>query len=148
MKKIVLGEGPRMARLVFVGEAPGATEVRLGRPFVGRAGRFLDKELTKFGIDRKSVYITNVVKERSIGAPTKKQIQKWLPVLKKELDQIKPKIVILLGRTAAKNVPRDLKAAYIELPHPSAAMRFPAQRKKFERGMARLSRYVRSQFIA
>lgn len=141
MKKTVPGEGPKNAKIVFIGECPGATEIKLGRPFVGRAGKFLDKQLAKSGIERKRVYITNVVKERSIGPPTEKQIEKYLPVLKKELKQIKPKIIVLLGKTAANNAPRDLKATYIELPHPSAAMRFTKQRMKFENGMKKLRHF-------
>jgi DNA polymerase len=144
MKKIVFGEGPRNAKLVFIGEAPGATEIKIGRPFVGRAGKFLDKELSKFGIERKKIYITNVVKERVIGPPNKKQIKKWLPILKKELNKIRPKIVVLLGRTAAKNVPKNLKAIYIELPHPAAAMRFTKQKIKFVRGLAKIKKLFAS----
>jgi len=140
--KFVPGKGPKNAKIVFIGEAPGATEEKLGMPFVGRAGKFLDKQLKLHGIDRKKVYITNVVKVRCIGPPTDSQIKKYLPILKKELKQIKPKIIVLLGKIAAKNVPLDLDATYFELPHPSAAMRFTKQRIKFETGMKTLTRLI------
>jgi DNA polymerase len=138
--KLVLGEGPKNAKIMLIGEAPGAEEEKQGKPFVGRAGQFLNKELKKFGFDRKEIYITNVVKERCIGPPTKKQIKKYLPMLKRELKQIKPKIIVLLGKTAAKTVPLDLDATYIELPHPAAAMRFIKQRVKFEAGVRALKK--------
>ena len=114
-------------------------EEKLGRPFVGRAGKFLDKQLKLHKIDRKKVYITNVVKVRCIGPPTELQVKKYLPILKKEIAELRPKIIVLLGKTAAKNAPLNFDATYIELPHPSAAMRFTKQRKKFEAGMQRLA---------
>src|SRR3990172_7791373 len=126
--KIVRGEGPKTAKLVFVGECPGKTEVRLGRPFVGRAGKFLDKQLKIHKIDRKKVYITNVVKIPCDGAPSPAIVKRYLPMLKKELAQLKKaKVIVLLGKTASKNAPLDKDATYIELPHPSAAMRFTKQ---------------------
>ena len=143
--KIVNGEGPKSAKLVFIGECPGQTEVKLGRPFVGRAGKFLDKELKKFHIDRKKVYITNAVKEPCGAAPTPKQIKKYQPMLKRELQGLKKaKIIVLLGKTAAKAVPLDLDATYIELPHPSAAMRFTGMRIKFEEKMKVLNKLIKS----
>ncbi len=137
-KKLVLGEGPKNAEIMLIGESPGATEIKLGRPFVGRAGRFLNSQLKKIGVSRKKIYITNVVKERCIGPPTKNQIRKYLPTLKKEIKQIRPKVIVLLGKTSAKAVPLDSDATYLELPHPAAAMRFPKQRKIFERGIKRI----------
>lgn len=137
-KKLILGEGPKNAKIMLVGESPGATEIKLGRPFVGRAGRFLNSHLKKIGVNRKKVYITNIVKERCIGQPTLKQIKKYLPMLKKELKKVRPKIIVLLGNTAKKYAPRIKGIKYIELPHPAAAMRFPKQRKIFERGIKRL----------
>ncbi|MEM2873953.1 MAG: uracil-DNA glycosylase [Candidatus Nanoarchaeia archaeon] len=141
--KMILGEGPKNAKIVFIGEAPGVEEEKKGRPFVGRAGKFLDKQLKLHKIDRKKVYITNVVKVRCIGPPKPKLIKKYLPMLKRELKQIKPEVIVLLGKIAAKNVPLVFNATYIELPHPSAAMRFPTQRKRFEAGMAKIELYTR-----
>jgi DNA polymerase len=143
--KLVKGEGPKNAKLVFVGECPGKTEIKLGRPFVGRAGKFLDKQLKKFKIDRKKVYITNVVKQQHEGPPPPEIVRKYLPALTKELSQLrKAKIIVLLGKTAARNVPLINDATYIELPHPSAAMRFTKMRKKFEAGMKQLQKITRT----
>jgi uracil-DNA glycosylase family 4 len=138
-KKIIPGEGPKNAKIMLIGEAGGREEEKLGRPFVGRAGKFLDKQLKLHEIDRKKVYITNVVKIRCIGPPTDRQIKKYLSILKKELKQIRPKIIVLLGKTAARSVPINTDATYIELPHPSAAMRFTKMKRKFEVGMKQLT---------
>jgi uracil-DNA glycosylase family 4 len=135
MVKIIRGEGPKNSKIVFIAEAPGREEELIGRPFVGRAGKFLTEHLKNIGISRKRVYITNVVKERSIGPPTARQIKRYLPVLKKELKGLHPKIVVLLGNTAYKYAPRILNAIYLKLPHPSAAMRFPKIKKRFLEGL-------------
>jgi DNA polymerase len=121
-----------------VGEAGGETEERLGRPFVGRSGKFLDKELAKFGFNRTDVYITNVVKYRCVGPPEEKDVKKCEKWLAAELKEISPKVVVLLGKTAENNTPRLNGIAYLALPHPSAAMRFTKMRKKFEEGMEQL----------
>jgi uracil-DNA glycosylase family 4 len=138
IKRPVLPEGPENAKIVFVGEAGGAEEEKTGRPFVGRAGKFLDKELEKFGFKRADVYITNVVKYRCVGVPDEKDVKKCEKWLKAELEAVKPKIVVLLGKTAEKHTPRLNGVAYLALPHPSAAMRFTKMRKKFEEGMEQL----------
>ena len=136
--KLIPGEGPTDAKIVFIGEAGGREEAKLGRPFVGRAGKFLDKQLKIHGIDRKKVYITNIVKERCIGPPTERQIKKYLPMLKRELRGLKPNVIVLLGKTAARNVPLVNNSTYIEIVHPSAAMRFTKMRLRFEAGMKQL----------
>jgi len=141
--KIVKGEGPRTAKLVFVGECPGTTEIKLGRPFVGRAGKFLDKQLRMNKINRKKAYITNIVKVPCDGVPSPAEVRKYLPMLKRELSLLrKAKVIVLLGKTAAKYAPLNLRATYVELPHPSAAMRFTKQRKKFEQGMSILKKLL------
>jgi uracil-DNA glycosylase len=107
----VFGEGPKKARVVIVGEAPGDREDREGRPFVGPAGRELDKGLEAAGIDRGDVYVTNVVKHfkfeergkrRIHQKPDAKAIKACRPWLRAELDVIAPEALILLGATAAK----------------------------------------------
>jgi len=138
MATIVRGEGNRKARIMLIGEAPGATEEKLRRPFVGLAGKFLWSQLEKIGIRRKDVYVTNLVKVRVVGRPKRAQIKKWLPALKKEIKKIKPKIIVLLGKTAAKYTPLDFDATYLELPHPAAARRFPKQKKLFLKGIRKL----------
>jgi len=141
---VVKGFGPTPAKLMFIGERPGATEIKESKPFVGRAGKFLTNELEKFGINRNEIYITNVVKSYAEGnkPPTEEEIKKFLPSLEKEIAEVKPEIIVLLGKTASKSVPIKPPHTYIELPHPSAAMRFTKQREKFEFGMRELKKLI------
>ena len=105
----VLGEGPEDARIAFVGEQPGDQEDVQGRPFVGPAGKLLDRALTEAGIDRGDVYLTNAVKhfkfERRGGRrihskPTAREISHYRPWLIKELELVHPQLVVALGGTA------------------------------------------------
>ncbi len=96
----VFGNGNENAEIVFIGEAPGKDEDREGVPFVGRAGKFLTEMLEMIGIKREDVYITNTVKYRPPNNrdPLPEEKSACLPWLVEELEYIKPKIVILLGR--------------------------------------------------
>src|SRR3989344_1997742 len=96
----VIGEGNHFAKLVFVGEAPGENEAKQGRPFCGAAGRVLDELLTSISIDRKDVYITNIVKDRPPDNrdPETQEIELYSPFLDRQLNIIKPKIIATLGR--------------------------------------------------
>lgn len=98
----VPGEGANSAKLMFIGEAPGRTEDTLARPFVGSAGRVLDHALARAGIDRASVYITNVVKCRPPmnRRPRKDEIDSCIPYLMREIMLVNPRIICLLGRSA------------------------------------------------
>src|SRR5437867_10243201 len=107
----VFGEGGRRAVAMLVGEQPGNDEDLAGRPFVGPAGKILDRALEAVGVDRAKVYVTNVVKhfkweprgKRRIHAkPSAMEIAACLPWLQAELDLIKPKAVVCLGATAAQ----------------------------------------------
>jgi uracil-DNA glycosylase len=109
----VFGEGARSASLLLVGEQPGDQEDRAGKPFVGPAGRLLDKALTAADIDRKSVYLTNAVKHfrfeqrgkrRIHKAPNRTEVVACQPWLVAELNAIQPDVVLLLGATAAKSL--------------------------------------------
>ncbi len=109
----VFGEGSLNSRLAVVGEAPGKREVEEGRPFVGNAGKLLDKLLEEAGIDRSKVYVTNIVKVRptkeSGGRTTNRppragEIKEGIEVLREELGLVKPKVLILLGSTPAKGL--------------------------------------------
>jgi len=130
--------------IMFIGERPGAKELEIGHPFVGRAGKFLDKQLESIGIKRKDCYITNVVKSYAEGnaPPTDEEIRAYLPILEKEIAEIEPEIIVLLGKTASKNVPITGNYTFLELPHPSAAMRFTKMRIKFENGMKELKKLL------
>lgn len=100
---VVFGEGNPTAKLMFVGEGPGADEDRLGRPFVGKAGQLLNRILTAAGITRDEVYIANVVKCRPPGnrTPQPKEAEACLPHLRKQVAIIRPRIIVCLGATAA-----------------------------------------------
>jgi uracil-DNA glycosylase len=101
---IVFGEGPSAARLVFVGEGPGYDEDRQGRPFVGRAGKLLDKMIAALGFERKAVYICNAVKCRPPNnrTPNADEIDSCSPFLFRQLEAIRPDVICALGLTAAQ----------------------------------------------
>ncbi|POX43697.1 UdgX family uracil-DNA binding protein [Streptomyces sp. Ru72] len=112
----VFGRGDTSARVVLVGEQPGDQEDRQGEPFVGPAGRLLDKALTEAGIDRGTAYVTNAVKHfkftvvpergkrRIHKAPSLREMSACKPWLRAELDLIRPDVVVALGATAAKSL--------------------------------------------
>ena len=102
-KKPVPGEGSA-SWIVLVGEAPGATEDELGRPFVGSAGKFLDELLAEAGLTREKVFITNVVKCRppSNRVPHRDEVASCLPFLRRQLSVISPRLVCTMGGVALK----------------------------------------------
>jgi uracil-DNA glycosylase family 4 len=108
---LVAGEGNPDAQVVFVGEAPGASEDKQGRPFVGNAGRFLARLLEDAGLERDDVFITNVVKARppKNRDPRVKEVRHYLPWLIAQLDVIEPKVVVPLGRQALAHFAADVK---------------------------------------
>ena len=108
--RAVLGEGPLHPDIAFVGEQPGDQEDLAGKPFVGPAGKMLDKAMAEAGIDRRKVYVTNAVKHfkfeqrgkrRIHSKPTAGEVKHYRWWLEKELDLVKPKLVVALGATAA-----------------------------------------------
>lgn len=103
--RTVPGEGNPEAAVVFVGEAPGRSEDELGRPFVGRAGKLLDELLAEAGVVRGDVWITNVVKARppKNRDPKAPEIAHWMPVLEREIELIRPRLIVPLGRHALKH---------------------------------------------
>ncbi len=102
-KSTVFGAGNPNARLMIIGEAPGADEDRQGLPFVGRSGHLLEKMLNAIGLKREEVYITNILPWRPPGnrTPTDAEVAVCLPFLKRQIDLIKPDILLLLGGSAA-----------------------------------------------
>ena len=100
--KIVFADGNPNASIMIIGEGPGANEDKEGKPFVGRAGKLLNKMLESINLNRKNVYISNVVNFRPPmnRRPTDKEILRYLPFLKKHIEIINPKILLLLGSTA------------------------------------------------
>jgi DNA polymerase len=105
-KNLVFSDGNKNAKVMIVGEAPGRTEDKLQKPFVGRAGKILDNLLESINLDRSKVYITNVVNYRpnKNRKPTPKEINKFKNLLFKHIEIIKPNCVLLLGATAATAV--------------------------------------------
>ncbi len=144
-KNIVFGEGNPDAELVFVGEAPGREEDIEGRPFVGEAGRLLTRIIKAMGLERRDVYICNVVKCRPPRNrdPEIDEIKACLPFLKTQLRIISPKVICTLGRIAAQAlIGRDFKItqqrgrwySYKDIPvmptfHPAYLLRNPSQKK-------------------
>ena len=109
--KVVFGEGPADAEAIFVGEQPGDQEDKLGRPFVGPAGKLLDRALADAGIAREKVYLTNVVKHFKWVARGKRRIHQkpnWTevaacrPWFDAELEAVQPRVLVCLGATAAQ----------------------------------------------
>ncbi len=100
---LVFGEGNEKADIVFVGEAPGAEEDRQGRPFVGRAGQLLARMIKKMGYEREEVYIGNILKCRppENRDPLPEEVEACFPYLTKQLELIKPKVIVALGKHAA-----------------------------------------------
>jgi len=105
-KNAVPGEGSPKARIVFVGEAPGGDEDLQGRPFVGRAGQLLDKMIGAMGLTRSDIFICNILKCRPPGNrdPKPEEIVRCLPYLKRQLEAIRPEVIIALGAHAARTL--------------------------------------------
>lgn len=102
--RTVFGEGDPCARLMFVGEAPGAEEDRTGRPFVGRAGQKLDEMIRAMGFAREQVYIANVLKARppDNATPTPDEAMRCGPFLREQIAVIRPSVIVALGRPATQ----------------------------------------------
>ena len=104
--RLVFADGVPGSRVMFVGEAPGADEDRLGRPFVGRAGQLLDRMLGAVGLDRQAVYVANVVPWRPPGnrTPTPQETQVCLPFIKRQIDLADPEFLVCLGGSAVRTL--------------------------------------------
>ncbi|MGH7193368.1 MAG: uracil-DNA glycosylase [Candidatus Saccharimonadales bacterium] len=100
----VFGEGDPDAKIFFIGEGPGETEDRTGRPFVGRAGELLDKMITAMGLNREQVYIANIVKCRPPGnrVPAPDEVATCTPYLERQLEIIRPQTIVTLGLPATQ----------------------------------------------
>ena len=105
-KQIVFGTGDPNAELMFVGEGPGADEDEQGLPFVGRAGQLLNNMITAMGLKREQVYIANIVKCRPPGnrTPERDECDTCSPFLMRQIRVVRPKVIVALGATAAKNL--------------------------------------------
>lgn len=152
----VFGEGPSNAPVVFVGEQPGDQEDLSGKPFIGPAGKLLDRALVDAGVDRRQVYVTNAVKHfkfiergkrRIHGKPSGMEISACRPWLEAELQVIQPRLLVCLGATAAQSLmgrdfrilrdrgtlfPHRWAKALMATVHPSALLRMPEPERREE----------------
>ena len=148
-KNIVFCDGNPKSKIMLIGEAPGANEDLEGLPFVGRAGILLDKMLKSINLDRKKVYISNIINYRPPDnrRPTDEEIKRYLPFITKHIEIINPKILVLLGSTAMNAlignevVISKMRGKWIEKKfgscktsviitfHPAFLMRQPLQKK-------------------
>ena len=148
-KNIVFSDGNPKSKIMLIGEAPGANEDQEGLPFVGRAGQLLDKMLSAIELDRKKVYISNIINYRppENRKPSEAEIKRYLPFISKHIEIIQPKILVLLGSTAMNAiigkavVISKMRGKWIEKKfgvcvtsviitfHPAFLMRQPAQKK-------------------
>ena len=146
---MVFSDGNPKSKIMLIGEAPGASEDTEGLPFVGRAGALLDKMLAAIDLDRKKVYISNIINYRPPDnrRPTDDEIKRYLPFITKHIEIINPKILVLLGSTAMNAlignevVISKMRGKWIEKKfgncktsviitfHPAFLMRQPAQKK-------------------
>ena len=146
---IVFGDGNPKSKIMLVGEAPGSNEDQEGLPFVGRAGALLDKMLASINLNRKNVYISNIINYRppENRRPTDEEVNRYMPFIKKHIEIINPKILVLLGSTAMNAlIGNDIviskargkwidkkfgscKTSVIITFHPAFLMRQPAQKK-------------------
>jgi uracil-DNA glycosylase family 4 len=127
---IVFGEGDPRARLMFIGEAPGAEEDKCGRPFVGRAGQLLDKMIEALGLKRQDVYIANVLKTRPPGnaTPTLDECARCAPYLFEQIGVVRPEVIVTLGLPATRVILNStetmgrLRGTWAEFPPPGVAL--------------------------
>ncbi len=159
--QIVFGEGAPQARLMFIGEGPGREEDLQGRPFVGSAGQILNNLLAKLGLRREEVYIANLVKCRPPGNrdPEADEIAACLPFLLKQIDSLRPLVIVTLGRPATQNLLKTeapitkirgnwQKYKNIKVMptfHPSYLDRFPRERIKTWEDMQQVMGYLAAQ---
>jgi|AGTN01.2.fsa_nt_gi uracil-DNA glycosylase, family 4 len=168
---MVFGEGLVGARVMLVGEAPGAEETRLSRPFVGRAGKNLDEFLKALSLARTDIYISNVVKFRpyqvsargtlSNRPPAKEEIACMLPHLLREIQAVAPKVVVTLGNVPLRSLTGDKRIvigachaqripaaahahAYTLFPlyHPASIIYNPALRAVYSQDLEQLKRFL------
>jgi DNA polymerase len=155
---LVFGVGNVNADLMFVGEGPGADEDAQGEPFVGRAGQLLNNMITAMGLKRSDVYIANVVKCRppSNRTPEKDECDTCSPFLMRQIDVIKPKVIVALGAVAAKNLlavsdsMANLRGRWYDFRnskllvtyHPAYLLRDPRQKKEAWKDLQMAMKYL------
>jgi uracil-DNA glycosylase family 4 len=162
-KNLVFSDGNKDAKVMIVGEAPGGTEDKLQKPFVGRAGKLLDSLLEFINLNRSKVYITNVINYRpdKNRKPTTEEINEFKKLLFKHIEIISPKCILLLGATAASAVLnhigplsevrgkwKNIKIinSYFDILttfHPAFLLRQPMQKKNTQHDFTKLKKKLR-----
>ncbi|MFN3813340.1 MAG: uracil-DNA glycosylase family protein [Aquificaceae bacterium] len=157
----VFGDGDPNSYVVFVGEAPGEEEDKQKKPFVGKAGKYLNSKIEEIGLRRGDVYITNVVKSRPPGnrKPTKEEMASCAPYLIKEVEIIRPKLIVCLGATALEGLlgkslsitkhrgrlfeyPYDRSIKVLLTYHPAYVLRNPAANREFTEDMRKIKEFL------
>jgi len=164
--QLVFADGVPGSRVMFVGEAPGGDEDKIGRPFVGRAGQLLDRMLAAIGLERSQVYIANVVPWRPPGnrTPTPQETQACLPFIRRQIELAAPEILVCMGLSSAQTLlgikegitkargkwcayrfddGRELRA--LAMFHPAYLLRQPAQKRAAWADMRALSNALASR---
>ena len=160
-RQIVFGVGNPAADLMFVGEAPGADEDIQGEPFVGRAGQLLTKIIEAIGLRREDVYIANVIKCRPPGNrnPEPDEVEQCEPFLFRQIDTIKPKVIVALGKFAAQSLLRTTDpitrlrgreykyrdAILIPTYHPAYLLRTPSAKRDVWEDMKRVRAILKGE---
>lgn len=156
--KLVFGEGDPRARLVFVGEGPGRDEDMAGRPFVGEAGKLLDKIIGAMGLDRGEVYICNVVKCRppKNRDPEGDEVAQCLTFLEQQIQIIRPEVICCLGRVACQTLLADnfkIRSgrgkwhSYLGIPvmptfHPAYLLRYPSEKRQVWEDVKKIMKHL------
>jgi uracil-DNA glycosylase family 4 len=159
--QIVFGVGNPKARLMFVGEAPGEEEDKRGEPFVGRAGQLLTKIIEAIGLTREQVYIANVIKCRPPGNrnPEADEVEQCEPFLFRQIDVIKPRVIVPLGKFAAQSLLKTMDpitrlrgrqfdyrgAALIPTFHPAYLLRNPSAKREVWEDMKKVRAILQSE---
>ena len=159
--QIVFGVGNPKARLMFVGEAPGEEEDKRGEPFVGRAGQLLTKIIEAIGLTREQVYIANVIKCRPPGNrnPEADEVEQCEPYLFRQIDVIKPRVIVPLGKFAAQSLLKTMDpitrlrgrqfdyrgAALIPTFHPAYLLRNPSAKREVWEDMKKVRAILQSE---
>ncbi len=164
----VIGQGDHYADIMFIGEAPGKNEAETGRPFCGASGRVLDELLVSIDLERSSVYVTNIVKDRPPNNrdPLKTEIDLYAPFLERQIGIIQPKVIATLGRFSMEFILRRFgafqanqkisqlhgavikvrapygRASVVPLYHPAAALYNASQRETLEKDFQVLKQFV------
>ncbi len=164
----VIGQGSHHADIMFIGEAPGKNEAETGRPFCGASGRVLDELLESIDLDRRNVYVTNIVKDRPPNNrdPLKTEIDLYAPFLERQIDIIQPKVIATLGRFSMEFILRHFgalqasqkisrlhgqiisvrasygRASVLPLYHPAAALYNANQRQTLEEDFQVLKQFI------